>query len=201
MSLPSLVIPNIPLPFEIPQMLHPLFVHFAIALPVVIIILEVINLATKRRTIGILSFFFMLMLSVVLVMAYLTGVTDGQVAKATLGADAKEILMSHKQLGVYLVYSSILVLLFKLIAVIFKKPVMRVLFFLVIIVFTGAVFNEGKKGGELVYMHGVNVKATTKKATLIQKDDKITPITVTPPIKPETPIEAKAAVHTEVVAH
>ena len=77
-----------------------------------------------------------------------------------LTPDAKEALAGHKQLGIYLVYASLLVLTFKLIAVLVKKTVMRVLFFLVIIVFTAAVINEGKKGGELVYTHGINVKTT-----------------------------------------
>jgi len=160
MSFLPLSIPNIALPIEIPHMIHPLFVHLSIALPIVIILLEVINLATKRRTIGVLSFFFMLLLSIVLLLTYYTGVTDAQLAKDMLTPNAKEALAGHKQLGIYLVYSSLLVLTFKLIAVLVKKTVMRVLFFLVIIVFTAAILNEGKKGGELVYTHGINVKTT-----------------------------------------
>jgi len=160
MSLPPLSIPNIALPIEIPHMIHPLFVHLSIALPIVIILLEVINLLSKRRTIGVLSFFFMLLLSIVLLLTYYTGITDAQLAKDMLTPDAKEALAGHKQLGIYLVYASLLVLTFKLIAVLVKKTVMRVLFFLVIIVFTAAVINEGKKGGELVYTHGINVKTT-----------------------------------------
>ncbi len=173
MSLPPLSIPNIALPIEIPHMIHPLFVHLSIALPIVIILLEVINLATKRRTIGVLSFFFMLLLSIVLLLTYFTGITDAQLAKDMLTPDAKEALAGHKQLGIYIVYASLLILLFKLIAVLVKKTVMRVLFFLVIIVFTAGVINEGMKGGELVYTHGINVKTiNSTKHNTIQATEK-----------------------------
>jgi len=172
MSLPLLVIPKIQFPFEIPHMIHPFFVHLTIALPIVIIILELINLAYRRRTIGILSFFFMLLLSTILLLTYFTGLTDANLAKDFLTAEAKEALLAHKQLGIYLVYTSLLVLTFKLISVIVKKTIIRVLFFLVIIVFFIAVLNEGKKGGELVYKYGVNVKAVqTAKHSITIKDN------------------------------
>ncbi len=159
MTLPPISIPNIPLPFDIPQMIHPLFVHFAIALPIVVLLLELINLFTKKRTIGILSFFFMILVAVIFFAAYLTGMIDGKVAKEFLSPEAKDALVAHKQLGVYLVYASGLVLLFKLFSILIRKTAIKVLFFLVLIVFVVAIFNEGKKGGELVYQYGVNVKS------------------------------------------
>jgi len=159
MTLPPVSIPNIPLPFELPELLHPLFVHFSIALPIVIIILEMINLFSKRRTIGVLSFFFMLLLTIVLFMAYLTGVADGQMAKEFLSPEAKGALGEHKQLGIYIFYISLLLLLLKLFSIMVRKTIMRVLFLMVLLVFTASIFSEGKKGGSLVYEYGVNVKS------------------------------------------
>jgi len=159
MTLPPLAIPAFPLPFEIPSMIHPVFAHFAIALPVVVLLLELINLFAKKRTIGVLSFFFMFVIAVVFLSAYLTGGTDGKMAKEFLSPEAKDALMGHKQLGIYLVYSSGILMLFKLFSVLIRKTAIKVLFFLVLIVFTAAVFNEGKKGGALVYQYGVNVKS------------------------------------------
>ena len=159
MSLPPLTIPQFPLPFEIPEMIHPVFVHFAVALPVLVLLIELINLFTKKRALGVMSFFFMLLIAAVFVGAYLTGGTDGKAAKAFLSPEAKEALLGHKQLGVYLVYASGLLMLFKLFSVLIRKTAIKVLFFLVLIVFTAAVFNEGKKGGALVYQYGVNVKS------------------------------------------
>jgi len=183
MTLPPLIIPNFPLPFEIPHMIHPLLVHFVIALPVVIVLLELINLFTNKRTIGVLSFFFMLLVSILFLSSYLTGSVDGKMAKEFLSPEAKSLLADHKQLGVYLVYASGLVMLFKLFSILIRKTAIRILFFIVLIVFTAAVFNEGKKGAELVYKYGVNVKsvpAVIKKETkhesvsneIIKKDEK-----------------------------
>jgi len=159
MTLPPLTIPAFPLPFDIPQMVHPLFVHFAIAFPVLVLLLELINLFAKKRTIGVLSFFFMVLISALFLATYLTGSADGKAAKAFLSPAAKEALMAHKQLGIYLVYASGLLMLFKLFSVLIRKTVIRVLFFLVLIGFVLAIFSEGKKGGALVYQYGVNVKS------------------------------------------
>jgi len=140
-------------------MIHPLIIHFAIALPVVIILFEVINLIVKRKSIGVISFLLMLLLVVVYAGAYLTGVTDGKEAAKLMSPEAKEALASHKQLGIYLVYGSLVVLLFKLISAGVKKVAARVVFLLILIGFTLIAFSEGKKGGELVYTFGANVKA------------------------------------------
>lgn len=159
MQLPPLTIPQLPLPFEIPGMIHPLFVHFAIALPLLVLLIELVNLFAKKRTLGVLSFFLMLLITGVFVAAYLTGVTDGKAAKAFLSPEAKEMLAAHKQLGIYLVYASGILLLFKLFSVLIRKTPIKILFFLVLVLFVAAVFNEGKKGGVLVYQYGVNVKS------------------------------------------
>ena len=203
MTLPPLALPTIPLPFEIPLMVHPVLVHFAIALPVVVLLLELINLFAKKRTVGVLSFLFMVLIAVVFFAAYLSGVADGKEAKAFLSAEAKEALTGHKQLGVYLVYASGLLMLFKLFSVMIRKTAIKVLFFLVLIVFTVAVLNEGKKGGALVYQYGVNVKsvpaigntpkvekaaeATEKKVESTEKN-----ATAAGTVVPETVVEKKA---------
>jgi len=184
MNLPPLSIPDFSLPFAIPHMVHPLFVHFAIALPVVILVFELVNLATKRRSVGVMSFVFILLLVVAYVGAYLAGITDGQEAKKVLSPEAKQLLGAHKQLGIYLVYGSLVVLLFKLISAAVNKFPARLVFLLVLIGFMLTAFNEGKKGGELVYTYGANVKAVSH--------------AVTPAA--ETPAPAKAEAHPEAQA-
>ncbi len=169
MNIPSLTIPNIPLPFDLPHMVHPFFVHFAIVLPIVVLILELINLFVKKRTIGLLSFFFMVLVSIVFLAAYLTGSTDAKAAQDLLSPEAKDMLLAHKQLGIYLVYASIVLMLFKLFSVFIKKVIFRILFFLVLIIFIVGIFTEGKKGGELVYQYGINVKSIPAISTKIVK--------------------------------
>ena len=164
MNLPPLSIPDIPLPFAVPHMVHPLFVHFAIALPVVILLFELVNVLLKRRAVGVSSFLLLLLMVVVYAGAYLTGVTDGKEAAKVLSPEAKEVLNAHKQLGIYLVYGSLVVLLFKLISSVVNKLPARLVFLLILILFILMAFSEGKKGGELVYKYGANVQAVTHAA-------------------------------------
>ena len=169
MNLPPLSIPDFALPFAVPHMIHPLLVHFAIALPVVIILFEFVNLIAKRRTIGVISFMLMLLLVVVYFGAYLAGVVDGKEAAKVLSPEAKDALAAHKQLGVYLVYGSVVVLLFKALSAGVQKTAARVVFLLILIGFTLIAFAEGKRGGELVYTYGANVKAVSHTAAPVQE--------------------------------
>jgi len=181
-------IPNIALPFEIPAMIHPLFAHFAIALPVVIFLLEIINLVIKRRSISFISLFFMLILTLIYFGAYLTGSTDAKLTN-NLSADTLELLNSHKQFGIYLFYGSILVILLKLLSFI-DKAVIKFFFFLALIGLGALSFSTGKKGGALVYAHGLNVKCDVQKPKAKEQKEATEP-TAKQPAK-EEPKEQKA---------
>lgn len=159
MNLPPLVIPDIPLPFEISYTIHPILMHFAVALPVIVLVLELVNIFTKKRVISVLSFIFMIFIVVVLLTTHLAGITDQESAKDFLSPEAKEVLSAYSQLGVYLVYTSGILMLFKLFSVLIQKTAVRILFFLVLVVFTAAVFNWDQKARDLTYLYGVNVKS------------------------------------------
>ena len=159
MSLPELPIPLPPasFPLHVPEMVHPFIVHFAIALPFFIIIFELVNLFAKKRTMGILSFAFMVILTLILYAAMLTGKADAELAKAAMSADAKALLLEHKQWGIYLFYASVVLMLIKLLSVMVRKTPMRVFFLLVLFLYAAATLATGKRGGDLVYTYGVNV--------------------------------------------
>ncbi|NPA27456.1 MAG: DUF2231 domain-containing protein [Epsilonproteobacteria bacterium] len=178
----EITIPNIPLPFEIPALIHPFFVHFAISLPIIILLIEIINLFAKRKIVGGISFFLLILTSAVLVAAYFTGITDANLAKDSLSGPAKEALADHKQYGIYLVYLSLIVLFFKLISSLINKIQVKILFLILLIGFIGVTIITGKKGGELVYKYGINVG---KKATAPQPTTK--PATTQPKESPSTP--------------
>ncbi len=73
MNLSELTIP-FELPFDIPVGLHSPIVHFAVAIPVVIILLEFINIFFKRRALSVFSLFLTLVVATVMVGAYYSGV-------------------------------------------------------------------------------------------------------------------------------
>lgn len=158
MELPAIKIPEIPLPFDIPVLLHPPVDHFIIALPIVVLLLEFINLFAKKRAIGVVSFFLIILTVVAAVAAYFTGVTDGKAAWDLLSEAGQAELKEHKLLGTYLMLMSGAVLVFKLLSAMIQRGMMKILFMLILILFVVGILKQGKEGGELVYAHGANVK-------------------------------------------
>ncbi len=158
MQLPTLPIPTVELPFEIPFLLHPVVDHFVIALPIVAMLLEMINLLFKKRAIGLVSFFLLLLTVLLSVGAYLTGSVDGKEIFALLNETAQSELKAHKLLGTYLILASAVVLLFKLLSSVITRKLMKALYLFILILFVAGILNQGREGGELVYTHGVNVK-------------------------------------------
>ena len=160
MTLPELPfkIPEIPLSFDIPALMHPPVAHFIIALPVIILLLEVINLIAKKRAIGVTSFFLLILTVVAAASAYLTGGVDGKAAWDILTQDGQTALKAHKLFGTYLLLASAIVVLFKLISVMIQRGLTKAVYLLILIIFVAGILKQGKEGGELVYTHGANVK-------------------------------------------
>jgi len=173
MELPAIKIPEIPLPFDIPVLLHPPVDHFIIALPIVVLLLEVINLFAKKRAIGVVSFFLIILTVVAAVAAYFTGAVDGKAAWDLLSQAGQTELKEHKLFGTYLMLASGAVLVFKLLSAMVQRGLMKALFMLILILFVAGILKQGKEGGELVYKYGANVKIvkTMDDALFDCKDD------------------------------
>ncbi len=153
---------SVKIPFEIPVLLHPPVVHFAIAIPVIALLLEIANLGIKRRCVGVVSGLLLILAGVVYMAAFATGKVDGKEAYALLSAEGKEELAEHKKLGAYLVIGIWVVVLLKILFTLAKKFWAKALFVLILAGFVAAAFKQGKDGGELVYEYGANVEAVTK---------------------------------------
>lgn len=165
MALPAVSIPDFPLPFHVPVEVHPCVVHLAVALPIVILLIELVNLVAKKRALGVFSFVLMVLLAVILFGAYLTGTADAKEAGSVLESGAvKSLFEAHKTQGIYLVYSALVLVVIKLLSVLVRKTPMRVLFLLFLIAFTALTLNTAKKGKSLVFDYGVNVKAASAPA-------------------------------------
>ena len=192
MELPLISLPKVILPFDVPTLIHPAITHFIIPIPVVILLLELINLSSKKRALSMFSLFLILLVVVSSALAYLTGITDANSAYDTLTAQAKAEVNQHKLLGIYLMLASALLLLLKLFSL-FKNTFLRAIYMLTLIAFIAGVLNQGKEGGELVYEYGINVETTPKvekKEVVIEKTIKKPEIkkeikVVKPIIKPQ----------------
>ena len=158
MELPAITLPKVDLPFDIPVLWHPIVDHFVIALPVVVLLLELINLVMRKRAISGTSFFLILLTVLAAVGAYFTGLVDGKEAYPALNEAAKEALGEHKLLGTYLMLASGIVLFFKLLSMLTDKSIIRALYILILIIFVAGILEQGEEGGKLVYKHGLNVE-------------------------------------------
>lgn len=158
MELPAIKLPQVELPFDIPLLMHPPVDHFIIALPIIILLLEFINLFAKKKAIGVVSFFLLILTVVAAVAAYLTGSVDGKEAFPLLSEAAQGELKEHKLFGTYLMLASAVVLVFKLLSAMISRGLMKALYLLVLILFVAGILKQGKEGGELVYKYGVNVE-------------------------------------------
>jgi len=160
MTLPALPfkIPEVPLPFDIPTLMHPPVAHFIIAIPLIVLLLEIVNLIAKKRAIGVTSFFLLLLTVVAAIAAYYTGSVDGKAAWDILTQDGQTAVKAHKLFGTYLMLASAVVVLFKLLSSLVQRGLMKAVYLLVLIVFVAGILKQGKEGGELVYTHGANVK-------------------------------------------
>ena len=168
MTLPALSIPEIPLPFEIAELIHPAIVHFAIAIPVVVLLLELYNLGVKRRSISLFSLLLLVIVAVAMFGSYVTGGIDGKATWDILSADGQAELKAHKLLGVYLVYASLALVVLKLLFMAIQKTVAKVLFILILGGFIAVTLNQGKEGGELVYKYGANSEAVADAQSTIE---------------------------------
>jgi len=158
LQLPDIVLPTIDLPFDIPLLSHPIVVHFVIVLPLVVLLLEMINLVGEKKSISAVSFFLILLTVVVSAGAYLTGLVDGKEAYITLSEMAKEELAEHKLLGTYLLLVSGVLLIMKLLSSFTGYSVVKFLYFVVLVALIALTLKQGEEGGELVYEYGVNVQ-------------------------------------------
>jgi len=198
MELPAIKIPEIYLPFDIPVLMHPPVDHFVIALPIIILFIEFINLFAKKRAIGVVSFILLILTVVAAAAAYYTGGLDAKEAFPLLSEAGQGEMKEHKLLGTWLMIASAVVLLFKLLSAMFGGGIMKVLYLFVLILFVAGILKQGKEGGELVYKYGANVEAVQKLDSELFDETKeapaeVAPESVTTETKEETSAETPAA--------
>lgn len=198
MTLPVITLPKVELPFDIPVLLHPVVDHFIIALPVVILLLELINLIMKKKAIGGISFFLIFLTIFIAAGAYLTGLVDGKEAYPALGEAAKTALSDHKLLGTYLLIASVVVFFFKFLSAVTGNGVMKSLYLLVLIIFVAGIYKQGQEGGELVYKYGMNVEQVkTLDDELFDLKEELEELT--PKVEKSEPVKAPAVIETPEV--
>ncbi len=158
MALPEINISFLDNMVNLPIHMHPVFVHFVISLPIIIFLIELTNLAFRRKTLDIVNIGLLALLLIFLFGAYIAGVKDGKEAWDLLDTDAQTALKAHKIFGVYIIlFGFATVAIFKTISMIKNRIIFKVLYLLVFALFIVLILKQGKDGGELVNLYGVNV--------------------------------------------
>lgn len=156
MALPELSLP-LELPFEVPLLLHPVVAHFAIAIPVIVLLIELANLYFKRRALSITTALLLSLVAILYLGLYVTGKADGSEAFIFLSEAGKEELSEHKTLGIYVIYFSMIVFALRLLTLWLKAQAATTLYIVTLLLLIALNAKQGHDGGELIYEHGANV--------------------------------------------
>lgn len=158
MGLPEISITFLDKLAHLPAHLHPPMVHFVIALPVIIFLIESVNLVLRRKSLDVVTVGLLILLLIFLLGAYIAGVTDGKEAWDYLDENGQAALQAHKTFGVYIIlFGFTSVAIFKVISLISNSIIFNILYMLILALFVVLILKQGKDGGELVNTHGANV--------------------------------------------
>lgn len=138
--------------------LHPMIVHFPIALLIVGFLSDIVGLAIKREFFSQVGFLMLVLGTLGLITAYLSGQQAGD--GITEAGALKQALETHEGSATLTLWVVIIAAIFRISLVLFKKykgafkMVSLTLFFLGVL----ALARTGYYGGELVYKHAAGVQ-------------------------------------------
>ncbi len=139
------------LPFHF--VLHPAVVHFALVLPAIALLFQVMGLVSKnvsyRRAANLL--FYLGVIAVI--MATVSGRVAGPDVKPLLNPEGQALFTQHMEIGFVLALFYILLALLKTIAIFVNNRIFRIITALLLIVGVTGLFVQAQHGGELVYKY------------------------------------------------
>ncbi|MCK4973723.1 MAG: hypothetical protein KAR81_00595 [Sulfurimonas sp.] len=142
-------------------MLHPAAAHFAVALPVISLVLGLLYLFKPTESMSKISSRFLSFAALFIVAAYFTGKNDAkevlEVFEALDYVKAPSLLGEHAKMGLYLALATTAVALIKMFGCYKKMFKVELLAVVLLAAVTAATLYQGKMGGELTYEHGLNV--------------------------------------------
>ncbi|MCI5052925.1 MAG: hypothetical protein MRY21_07330 [Simkaniaceae bacterium] len=146
-------------------MIHPLVVHFPIALTCVALILAIISIFVRSR--GFHSAFFLVVIFAMIgaMVAVETGESALAAAKTTLTTQELDLTVEHSEWGrstrfVLWICAglAIIQIIFAQLKLVKPTRLIALLTTLALIVATFFIYETGKRGGNLVFEHGIGVK-------------------------------------------
>ena len=138
-------------------LLHPPLVHFAIALPVLALVFQLAFSITNNYIYSQWSARTLIVASIVMIGAWYTGGAEGADVYPLLSEAGQSTLKFHKDLGLYIMVSTIILALIKFVACKSRNVALETIIFVSLLALSSAIAYQGLLGGEVVYKHGANV--------------------------------------------
>lgn len=136
---------------------HPIFNHFTIALFVMVVLLDILGLITKRKYLHTAAWINLIFAVISGVLSVITGLLAE--ANAPHVDAAHEIMETHETLG-YIILASILILFIWRLVLKGGFPAKAMILYLLIgLAGVGVMIRSAFLGGEMVFVHGVAVEA------------------------------------------
>ncbi len=139
-------------------MLHPAIAHFAISLPIISLVLGLLYLFKPSEIMSKISTRFLVFGALFVIAAYFTGKEEAKIVFNTLSPDGKADLVQHAKLGLYLAIGMGLTAAIKMFGCFKNMFKVEISAIVLLLVLTGAIFFQGKLGGELTFEHGAHVE-------------------------------------------
>ncbi len=138
--------------------IHPVTAHFAVALPLVALILGIIYLIKREEALSRASTMVLVFGALGMIAAWYTGGSDmNPDILMSLSDDAKSLLTEHKQMGLYTMIAVVVAAAIKFVGCQTKKFGLEALAIVILLGAGGLTVYQGKMGGDLVYTYGVGV--------------------------------------------
>ncbi len=145
--------------------LHPMVVHFPIALILVALLFDMVSLFTQRELFSKMALYLLLLGTLGLIAAFLTGDLAEESVEKTRALH--RVLETHEEAGELAMWFMIVVAAARLAMVYFRRNQGVFQWAGLVAVLIGAilVIRTAYYGGELVYKHGAGVQITAPTAT------------------------------------
>lgn len=139
-------------------LLHPPLVHFAIVLPFIALVFQLVFSVTNTYSYSQWSARILVVAAFVMIATWYTGGAEGADVYPFLTEVGQNTLKSHKNLGLYIMVATIIISLVKFVACKSRNVVLETLIFLALLGLSSVLAYQGLLGGEVVYQHGANVE-------------------------------------------
>lgn len=144
------------------MLLHPLIVHFAIALLSVAVMSDLLFLVTKKNDFWQISNFLLIIGTIGAIAAVLTGIQAQK--QISVSPDLEGLVRSHENSGkltmlIFIAYTGLRLVLQKLRLF---DTVWKWVYYITGIIALILLFRTGLLGGEMVYIHGIGIEKSAE---------------------------------------